>query len=134
MRGCPLCLRSFDIARLIKTIDLPSLAQEAGTQTAATTGNDRWHEHRLVSGEDDTWLASAPAGQAAKFCCLLGAELALLPENKEGVEAGHVEPRALGFDVASAGKDQISNALLGLSGLASGASDKPQKAFGKLYA
>ena len=129
-----LVAQRFDIARLIKTIDLPSLAQETETQAAATTGYDRWLEHRLVSGEDDTWLASQPVGHAAKFCCLLGEELARLPENREGVEAGHVAPRALGFDVASADKDQISNALLRLSGLAAGASDKPQKAFGRLYA
>ena len=124
----------YDISRLIKTVDLSALIQEADKFGTPVTSYDYWLERRLTTRDDDSWLASIPVGHAAKFCCLLGEELARLPENNGQGASGNLTSRALGFDVASAGKEAISEAYLSLTSLASGHSDKPQKAFGRLYA
>ncbi|MEP0469043.1 MAG: hypothetical protein ABJD51_12280 [Roseobacter sp.] len=124
----------YDISKLIKTVDLSALIQEADKLGAPVTSYDHWLERRLTTRDDDSWLASIPVGHAAKFCCLLGEELARLPENNGQGVSGNLTSRALGFDVASAGKEAISEAYLSLTSLASGHSDKPQKAFGRLYA
>jgi len=124
----------YDIAKLIKAVDLSILVRESSNCKNQATTYDHWLERRLTSGDDESWLVAIPIGHAAKFCCLLGDELARLVENEEQDEAGIFPSRALGFDVTSAGKAAISEALLSLTSLASGHSDKPQKAFGRLYA
>jgi len=92
---------------------------------------DLWLDSRLETGRDETWLGGQSLYAATTFCRLLGTELLRL--NQEQAISDEDQWRlaqAMGFDVASRGREAIDEAL---SALATGHGDEPKKAFGGLY-
>jgi len=95
---------------------------------------DLWLDDRLVSGQDDTWLADQSLYAATTFCKLLGTELLRLKQHSDNNEdERQCSAHALGFHVASSGPATIKSAFDDLAFLATGHGDEPKKAFGEIF-
>ncbi|MDE4144830.1 MAG: TniQ family protein [Pseudophaeobacter sp. bin_em_oilr2.035] len=87
---------------------LPDIAaRRFDSELIEPSAYDRWLDHRLFQGNDDTWLATQPLFAAMTFCGLLGAALL----NKQGEESEDRKAKSLGFVVASQGPDAIREEL-----------------------
>jgi hypothetical protein len=95
---------------------------------------DLWLDGRLEDGRDITWLADHTLYAATTFCRLLGMELLRLENRSFHNEVEKLRAaQAAGFHTASRGDEAIRVALDRLVAHASGYSDEPHKAFGKLF-
>jgi len=98
------------------------------------TAYDLWFDKRLESGSDPTWLVSQSLFATTTFCSLLGEEIIRGTTHIDSSPAVHsADAIAIGFDIVKQGRQAIRASLDNLAARASGAVDKPNKAFRDLY-
>jgi hypothetical protein len=124
----------YEVAARLDEIAERVLAGGSDTEPAAPSPYDLWLDARLEDGRDTTWLAGQSLFAATTFCRLLGTELLRLEERLDGEPAAWLQvAQATGSAVARHGPEAIDAALDCLAGLANGANDGPNKAFGPLF-
>lgn len=123
-------LKRFDYAAQLKAIadDILNMQLEQGE--TQITSYDLWLDQRLSAGTDPTWFGNEDTETAATISTLLGGEL---HRHLAHFSTGNSPARALGFDIASRGPDEVLRSLRELASHAAGAQDGPKKAFGDLY-
>ena len=98
------------------------------------TAYDLWLDKRLECGSDPTWLAGQSLYASITFCNLLGEEILRGIAHVDAIPAiDHAAAVAAGFDVVKQGRIALRASLDDLAARASGAGDKPNKAFGDMY-
>ena len=124
----------YDVAARLDEVAERVLAGGFEAEVVAPSPYDLWLDARLEDGRDETWMAGQSLAAATTFCRLLGAELLRLEEPPDGdLAARQRAAQAAGFAVARHGPEAIEAALDRLAGLADGAGDGPNKAFGLLF-
>lgn len=131
----PLWKIAAPLARYDFATNLHGIADEVNAESfdkpcQPITSYDQWLDDRLSSRSDPTWFATQPTDTAARFCQLLGAGIVRAMSDETG---GDRPARALGFDSARAGPDELSRTLLELASKAEGTQFSPKKVFGRLY-
>lgn len=123
-------LKRFDYAEQLKAIAEDIMNGQLEQRETRITSYDLWLDQRLSTRTEPTWFGKDDTETAATISTLLGTEL-----HRHLAHSSSDSPpaRALGFDVASRGTDEILRSLRELASHATGAQDGPKKAFGDLY-
>lgn len=121
----------FDISARLQEISSDILTGKFDQALWVPSAYDLWLDRRLQDGADTTWLADHPVLVVTTVCRLLGQALSKL----DGAEGGGVSCRdySRGFDIITAGKTAIREALDQIAAMATDAQDEPSKVFGPLY-